>query len=106
VLAVHLAGRGLIAIAVLRFRPEQFKELEIVVLRHELAILKRQVGRPSLCPADRAFLAVASRLLPRQNWRARRVRKVDSGLDLQRATGDQCASSLACFVSATRGGDE
>ncbi|HEY8770887.1 MAG TPA: hypothetical protein VIM03_10115, partial [Thermoleophilaceae bacterium] len=49
-------------------RSEQFKELEIVVLRHELAILRRQVARPALRSADRAFLAAASRLVPRRRW--------------------------------------
>jgi putative transposase len=52
----------------LRFRSSEFKELEIVVLRHELAVLRRQVARPELRPADRVFLAAASRLLPRANW--------------------------------------
>ncbi len=39
-----------------------------MVLRHELAILRRQLRRPALRPADRAFLAAASRLLPRTRW--------------------------------------
>jgi hypothetical protein len=47
------------------FRSSNFKELEIVVLRHELAVLRRQVSRPALRPSDRAFLAAASRLLPK-----------------------------------------
>jgi len=52
-------------LAALRFRSEEFKELEIVVLRHELAVLRRQAGRAELRATDRVFLAAASRLLPR-----------------------------------------
>jgi putative transposase len=58
------------ALVFLCFRSSDFKELEIVVLRHELAVLRRQVSRPVLRPADRAFLAAASRLLPRTRWRS------------------------------------
>jgi hypothetical protein len=46
----------LLQLAALRFCSEKFKELEIVVLRHELAVLGRQAGRPELKPADRVFL--------------------------------------------------
>jgi hypothetical protein len=60
----------LLQLAALRFRSEEFKELEIVVLRHELAVLRRQAGRPELRPADRVFLAAVSRLLPRSSWRS------------------------------------
>jgi len=52
----------------LLFRSTPFKELEIVVLRHELAVLRRQVRRPAFRSADRLFLAAASRLLPRIMW--------------------------------------
>jgi hypothetical protein len=48
----------------LLFRSTEFKELEIVVLRHELAVLRRQVKRPTVRSADRWFLAAAARTLP------------------------------------------
>jgi putative transposase len=40
------------------------RELEIVVLRHQLAILRRGGKRPHYTTADRALLAAVSRLLP------------------------------------------
>jgi len=58
------------ALVLLCFRSSEYKELEIVVLRHELAVLRRQASRPALRPTDRAFLAAASRLLPRARWHA------------------------------------
>jgi hypothetical protein len=62
-----MLGR-VMALVLLCFRSSDFKEPEIVVLRHELALLRRQVSRPASRPADRAFLAAASRLLPRARW--------------------------------------
>src|SRR3990170_8905428 len=49
-------------------------ELEIAVLRHQVAILRRQVKRPVYRASDKAFLAAASRLLPREAWGAFLVR--------------------------------
>ncbi len=66
----YLVLRRLLQLAALRFRPDEFKELEIVVLRHELAVLRRQLARPELSASDRVFLAAASRLLPRASWRS------------------------------------
>jgi putative transposase len=60
----YLVLRRLLQVAALRFRSEEFKKLEIVVLRHELAVRRRQLGRVDLTPSDRVFLAAASRLLP------------------------------------------
>jgi putative transposase len=62
-----LTGRVL-DLVTLRFRSDHSKDLEIVVLRHEVAILRRQVARPELSDADRVFLAAAARLLPRRRW--------------------------------------
>src|SRR5947207_13545247 len=57
--------RRLFELLVLFGRSERAKEVEILVLRHELQVLRRQVGRPRLRSADRALLAVLSQLLPR-----------------------------------------
>jgi hypothetical protein len=62
--------RCLLQVVLLRGRSQGFKELEIVVLRHELSVLRRQAGRPRLQPTDRLFLLAASRLLPRSRWRS------------------------------------
>jgi putative transposase len=44
------------------------KDLEILVLRHQLTVLRRQSTRPKLGPGDRALLAAVSRVLPRARW--------------------------------------
>src|ERR1035441_8283886 len=67
---IYLALCRLLELCSLRRRSPEFKELEIVVLRHQLDVLRRQAGRPQLRRQDRAFLAAASRLLPRASWRS------------------------------------
>jgi putative transposase len=49
-------------------RRDAVKDLEILVLRHQLAVLRRQTPRPRLEPADRALLAAVSRVLPKSRW--------------------------------------
>jgi hypothetical protein len=53
---------------VLLVRGDATKDLEILVLRHQLTVLRRQPPRPKLEPADRALLAAISRALPRARW--------------------------------------
>ena len=49
-------------------RGDAAKDLELLVLRHQLTVLRRQTPRPRLEPADRALLAAVSRVLPRARW--------------------------------------
>ena len=51
-------------------RPSEDRELEIevVVLRHQVKVLSRKVGRPKLRRLDKTFLAACSRALPRHRW--------------------------------------
>ena len=64
----------LLELVVLFGRKEQAKELEILVLGHELSILRRQVRQPWFEPHDRLLLTALSRVLPRRRWSAFLVR--------------------------------
>src|SRR6266545_3112531 len=61
--------RRLLELVALRRRSEREKEIEILLLRHQLRVLERQVARPQLTQADRALLAAFSRVLPRRAWK-------------------------------------
>jgi putative transposase len=71
---VYLALCRLIQLVVLLCRSDRSKELEILVLRHELAILRRQPRRARFRPIDRAMLAALARALPRTAWTSLSVR--------------------------------
>ena len=57
--------RRLLELLLLLARSEQRKEVEILLLRHELHVLRRQVARPQPRPADRIVLAALGQALPR-----------------------------------------
>src|SRR5437016_8471923 len=71
---LYVVLRRLLELLALRRRGEADKDIEIVVLRHQLAVLRRQVKRPVFRPADRAFLAAASRVLSQERWSSFLVR--------------------------------
>ena len=60
----------LFALVVLVARSDRSKELELLVLRHELSVLRRQARRPQLTERDRLVLAALSRVMPRRSWPA------------------------------------
>jgi putative transposase len=62
----YWVARRLFELLILLSRAEREKELEILVLRHELQVLRRQVGRPRLRSADRVLLAALGQLSPRR----------------------------------------
>jgi putative transposase len=66
---VYWSLRRLLELVLLRRRSEREKEIEILLLRHQLRVLERQVARPTLTPGDRVLLAAFSRVLPRRAWK-------------------------------------
>ena len=57
-----------IQLLVLLARGDPATDMEFLVLRHQLKVLRRQTPRPKLAPTDRALLAAVSRVLPRSRW--------------------------------------
>src|SRR5674536_231857 len=67
---LYLLLRRLLSVLSSKDRAAEQVCLENLVLRHEVMILRRQVKRPVYRMRDRALLAAASRMLPRERWNA------------------------------------
>lgn len=65
----YLALTGVFALLRLLPTSSTDKDIEIVVLRHQLAILQRHIPKPRLTPPDRAFLAALLHRIPRPTLR-------------------------------------
>ena len=61
---IYLMFSKVLAWVVLRTRSDSTKEIEILVLRHQLAVLQRREPRPPTIWSDRAVIAALARLLP------------------------------------------
>ena len=72
--ALYIVLCRLLELIVLFGRRDRAKELEILVLRHELSILRRQVRQPRFESRDKVLLTALSRVLPRRSWNVFLVR--------------------------------
>ena len=63
---VYLFARGLLGCLMVLARREASKDAELLVLRHENAVLRRQISRVRYEPGDRLWFAALSRLIPRR----------------------------------------
>jgi putative transposase len=61
---IYLVFSKLLSWMVLRTRSDTAREIEILVLRHQLAVLQRRSPRPRISWPDRALIAALTRLLP------------------------------------------
>jgi putative transposase len=64
----YLLVRRILGLAVLMLRGQGAKEAELLVLRHENAVLRRHAGRIRYESADRVWFAAPAPLLPRRRW--------------------------------------
>ena len=65
---VYLIVRSVLGLLAMQFRRDLSRDAELLVLRHENAVLRRHVTRVRYEPADRAWLAALARLIPRRRW--------------------------------------
>jgi putative transposase len=66
---VYLLVRCLLGCLMVLTRQQVSKDAELLVLRHENTVLRRQIGRVRYEPGDRLWLSALSRLVPRRACR-------------------------------------
>jgi putative transposase len=65
---VYLLTCRVLGLAVLAFRGDRAKDAELLVLRHQNAVLRRHAGRVRYEPGDRVWLAALAPHIPRRRW--------------------------------------
>lgn len=111
----YLAVSSVFALIRLLLMSDVDKDIEILTLRHQLAVAQRQIDTPRVTPADRAFLAallhrlppVAPKLSGRGGGAVRSSRSRDAEArvtSLIRAHGDAPACSVLAPSNAVTGG--
>jgi hypothetical protein len=67
---------------------DRSKHVQVLLLRHQLGVLRRQKGRPAAVPADRILLASASRVIPPGSWASCAAGPRASPLSIKRASAE------------------
>ena len=66
--AIYMLVRCLLGCLIVLARREVSKDAELLVLRNENAVLRRQISRVRYQPGDQLWLAALSKLVPRHRW--------------------------------------
>jgi hypothetical protein len=117
---VYLLVRCLLGCLMVLTRQQVSKDAELLVLRHENVVLRRQIGRVRYEPGDRLWLSALSRLVPRRRrgevfmvtpatllaWHRRLVaRKWDYTSRRREPASDACRPGEGCCVAEGQAGD-